>query len=687
MHMAQVSARTSPVSDTTTSGGSSGPSPKRHCLEGPLAFGAVDAAASFGIGLAPRACEKCRASKRKCDKKLPFCNRCQRLGARCYYARDAANNVIPAGAAPFFIYQPRSPAADVLLRGAEPLSGVTAGQILALVASGAGPGCPPPGDWRAGADAYFACVYPWFAVVHPGVFARQAADLLGSGSGGGSSADPHPAAALAAKDLALVAAAMALAARMRETDAGEQPVFDETYRAVKRLLAARLVACAGDPHPGVEAAQAAALLALYEYGHGDAAAAYRTLGLAAATARALGVGPGRLAGRGLGATACALGSGGVGTGGEEEEEQEEGEGEEGEEQQRNGCLWWGMFILEQFIHQDEAVRGLPFLLESPSRDTLLPDTPPPLPPPRRSLGSTSPPAPPRSPATPTPTPTPTRRRPRLSVRARAGGADLAAFQLSAKASTLFHRALRIDKERGRRPGGAPLAAAYAELDGEIRRATLALLERTLDWEAALDCFAMLVSALFTLYMPYLAILEQTPADALAASSSLSSPPGFGAPSSSSSSSSFSASPAPPPRSADMELATALAALRFACKMSTDILCKLNRDYARVAASSPPPRRYRHRSSPAYLCAPAPATCYLVILALAGLGRVCPAEAPACEAIIADKFETLRIFSFRWGIAETMMRRLEARLGISRERYLQRATIVPPPLHACFGGGP
>ena len=27
---------------------------------------------------APRACEKCRLSKRKCDKKLPYCDRCMR---------------------------------------------------------------------------------------------------------------------------------------------------------------------------------------------------------------------------------------------------------------------------------------------------------------------------------------------------------------------------------------------------------------------------------------------------------------------------------------------------------------------------------------------------------------------------------------------------------------------------------
>lgn len=29
-------------------------------------------------GFAPRACEKCRLSKRRCDKKLPHCDRCVR---------------------------------------------------------------------------------------------------------------------------------------------------------------------------------------------------------------------------------------------------------------------------------------------------------------------------------------------------------------------------------------------------------------------------------------------------------------------------------------------------------------------------------------------------------------------------------------------------------------------------------
>ncbi|KAG4216842.1 hypothetical protein PC116_g34677, partial [Phytophthora cactorum] len=98
----------------------------------------------------------------------------------------------------------------------------------------------------------------------------------------------------------------------------------------------------------------------------------------------------------------------------------------------------------------------------------------------------------------------------LSTNIIIGTEKFGGFQLSAKTACLFHRALRIDKERDARPGKMPLVSTYADLDREIRESTLTLLGETLDWEAMLDCFAMLVSsALFTLYMPYLAILENS----------------------------------------------------------------------------------------------------------------------------------------------------------------------------------
>lgn len=90
---------------------------------------------------------------------------------------------------------------------------------------------------------------------------------------------------------------------------------------------------------------------------------------------------------------------------------------------------------------------------------------------------------------------------------------------------------------------------------------------------------------------------------------------------------------------DPELRVALAALRFACKISTEISCKLNSGFDAGLSRSP-----------AILCAPAGATCYLVILAYSSISRIFPEEYDECQVAIAEKFESLWMFSFRWGIA-------------------------------------
>ncbi|KAI1100953.1 hypothetical protein F4804DRAFT_27241 [Jackrogersella minutella] len=589
----RISNEFSPLSETTPDS-SPGPSPKRNSLHGPP-YGDIEATAIRG--LAARACEKCRASKRKCDKKLPFCDRCKRLNAKCHYFQDISSNVNPQGTQ-FVIYQSRPLSHDALFRSTETLDGITASQILSLVSTSAGPGHPQV-DWRSAVTNYFFCVHPWFAVVHPAVFEQQVASLLaavdspqsetptspsngsveqhsfpGAGGGGGGFALTYPAAAPApSKVVALLVLTMYLNTRMRLTDAGEQPIFDETYRTAKRLLSPLLLACVGDPPPSVELVQCGALTALYEYGHGDAVAAYRTLSQTVLTARILGVRPGRVADGGNDAAMLSV------------------------DDEQSGCLWWAMFILEQSIHQDEDAKDLPFLLESPSRDTLLPETPPMTP---DSGFPASPPASSSSAMTSR----------RLSTSVLVGTEKFGGFQLSAKTACLFHRAIRIDKERDGRPGKMPLVAQYADLDREIRETTLTLLNDTLDWESTLDCFAMLVSALFIIYLPYLAILEHGSMTDAAATL----------------------------LSNNEELSTAVAALRFACKMSTDISCKINADFGAA------PR------SPAQLCAPAGATCYLVIQAFASLGRIFPTERHECQENIAEKFESLTLFSFRWGIA-------------------------------------
>ncbi|KAI1178127.1 hypothetical protein F4777DRAFT_144887 [Nemania sp. FL0916] len=574
---------------------------------------------------ASRACEKCRASKRKCDKKLPSCDRCRRLNAKCHYVQDPNfNNANPNGAQVVFLPQSHSLASDLLFRSAEPLEGISASQILSLVSLDT-PSGGPQHDYRHSITLYFNFIHPWFGVVHPTLFYRELQNVLGSAESrsppdmetspfshstadhqvtGQKSQSSHTVSPeLASKGFALLVVLMNLNIRMRLTDAGEQHMFDETYRTVKRILALLLMVCADGPNPTIELVQCGALMSLYEYGHGEIETAYQTLSQTAAVARVLGISATQKGESGIDDVPLTL-----------------------QEEQQN-CLWWGLFILEQFILQDDAMRHLPFVLESPSRATLLPES--------RIESRVMTPSPSTavflSPTLSSPRPTlPSSRQ--LTTDVEVGSQKLGSFQLSAKTASIFHRALSIDKERRKSPSEKPHMSAFNDLDNEIRMATKNLLAQSLDWETKLDCFAMLIGALFVLYTPFLAIIERcTPAMI----------------------------------ESDPELTIALMALRFACKMSSEISCKINLDFE-------PPSR-----SPAVLCAPAGASCYRVILAYACISRIFPEEHDACEKAITEKFESLWLFSFRWGFAEKMMRELEYRTGINRNHYLKNTSISPP----------
>ncbi|KAI0875677.1 hypothetical protein GGS24DRAFT_499627 [Hypoxylon argillaceum] len=620
----------SPVSESTSVTVSSpsrspGPRPLQNGRSsGSLASGdtAMTDAPFPSEAQASRACEKCRASKRKCDKKLPSCDRCRRLNAKCHYVQDPNfNNPNSNGAQVVFLQH--SLASDILFRGAEPLEGIAVSQILSLVTLDTTSGGSQH-DYRHSIDLYFNLIHPWYGVVHPTLFHRQLPSMLNPAESRSppdmelspfshsttdhqvttqKSQSSHTGSPeLASKEFAVLVVLMNLTIRMRLTDAGEQHMFDETYRTVKRILALLLMVCADGPHPTVELVQCGALMALYEYGHGEIETAYQTLSQTAAVARVLGITATQKGESGIDDVPLTL-----------------------QEEQQN-CLWWGLFILEQFILQDDAMRHLPFVFESPSRTTLLPESriesQMMAPNPSNAMLLTS--------TITSPRPTlPSGRL--LTTEVEVGSQKLGSFQLSAKTASIFHRALSIDKERRKYPGEKPHMSAFNDLDTEIRMATKNLLAQSLEWETKLDCFAMLIGALFVLYTPFLAIIEHSTPAAI---------------------------------ESDPELTIALTALRFACKMSSEISCKINLDFG-------PPSR-----SPAVLCAPAGASCYRVILAYACLSRIFPDEHDACQKAITEKFESLWLFSFRWGFAEKMMRELEYRTGINRNHYLKNTSISP-----------
>jgi hypothetical protein len=87
-----------------------------------------------------------------------------------------------------------------------------------------------------------------------------------------------------------------------------------------------------------------------------------------------------------------------------------------------------------------------------------------------------------------------------------------------------------------------------------------------------------------------------------------------------------------------ELSIALHALKFASKLSTDISCKMNAELAGEI------------DTVKYLSAPAAPTCYLVIVAYTGLQKVLPEDVAYSQTVMYEKFESLKFFSHRWGIA-------------------------------------
>lgn len=138
----------------------------------------------------------------------------------------------------------------------------------------------------------------------------------------------------------------------------------------------------------------------------------------------------------------------------------------------------------RLIHRDKISENLPFILESPEMNTLLPGA------------AAIPPTPAQSgrfdvkylieqPVDP---------RQQLPISVAVDVDNMSTFQLSAKIACLLHRALRHEHYIRDRPGYLPPVTSFSSLDSEIRAATMELLKNDVtNWQVTLDCFAMAVS--------------------------------------------------------------------------------------------------------------------------------------------------------------------------------------------------
>ncbi len=274
------------------------------------------------------------------------------MNARCHYLPDPLSANANASGAPIVVYQPVSLSSDLVLRHVDPLVAITVTQILSLISNPASPGESDP-DWRPSVGEFFTFIHPWFAVVHPIPFEKQVAELCSPAQDSpplvtsqpspvSSGHCDHPMSIKNAvsgyqtapehhlKQLALLVVAMHLITRLRWTESGCRPMFDGTYRTVKRLLALMLMGYTDSSQPSIELIQCAAIMALYEYGHGDSPTAYRTLSETVATANILGVRPGSID------PASARNLPGLDL-----------ESLSRIEKEQRGGLWWGLFILDQ----------------------------------------------------------------------------------------------------------------------------------------------------------------------------------------------------------------------------------------------------------------------------------------------------------------------------------------------------
>ncbi|KAK5996548.1 hypothetical protein PT974_01883 [Cladobotryum mycophilum] len=406
--------------------------------------------------ISTRACEKCTRSKRKCDKALPECGRCYRLNASCVY-----DYVAPQPRATSSRSKSGSQDGFRLDDGAVDGSENDVLEIKKILSS-------HEIDWRPSVRQYYYTVHNWFKIISQDKL--QEIMLLGSNDDQAwiqmQNADWQ--ADLDTKDTTtLLIVCMHLLIQMTDSSDPENSIFCSIYRATKRAFAT--LSCLATPT--IELVQCGAMLCLFEFGHSRSRFAYRTLSETVAMARIAGLKPGKYVG--------------------DLETKSDGNGE-GD----GGSVWWGLFILDQYIHLDPAMNDLPLILESPQEDDLLP---------MESViwdGQSH-----QIFARKVPITVP------FSV-------PLGSFQRAAQASTTLHRAHLWDT-RVRQEAKLSPVADFAHIDRTIRSLLDALLIQCPKWEVFCDAFAMCMSSIFILYRPYLVSgrkttpefhLEESPVD-------------------------------------------------------------------------------------------------------------------------------------------------------------------------------
>ncbi|KFY45916.1 hypothetical protein V495_02761 [Pseudogymnoascus sp. VKM F-4514 (FW-929)] len=287
--------------------------------------------------LAPNACSRCKGLKKKCDKGLPCCARCTRLGTRCQYdigTQDLRPVQTPSDTDSHRQpHQLPTPPSMSTRQGSPDVQSVLSmlqvcdddeslGRQIGAVIAGTG------ADVGIFCSTYFNTLHEWFPIIP----SRDIYDRIATLSTG-----PSP-------DFAILVLCIHLITKIDRNSCDCQTMM-QYYLTAKRFYA--LVTSSG--RASKELIQSGIILALYEYGNAMADTAYVSV-----------AGPARMA--------LLLGYDKTLS-----EERPDGVASyvEAEEQR---CIWWCIIIIERVMRMDSMDKQLPFITESPTPYSLLPST-------------------------------------------------------------------------------------------------------------------------------------------------------------------------------------------------------------------------------------------------------------------------------------------------------------------------
>ncbi|KAL9570464.1 hypothetical protein ACKAV7_005395 [Fusarium commune] len=274
--------------------------------------------------LVHQACEPCAYSKKKCDKAVPSCSRCIKLGIKCASAVYTVPATIVANPGHWLHSDPYEATGFNIIDPSFSISNSSIASLLACESSA----------WSRTMNSYFETVNSCLTIIHPKLFAARTQNLdLDLGV-----VPDNPATILLMVCMQIVT----------QTDHDRlfeccKTIQSDGYKAAKRILGI----LRGLSPPCIELIQCTILLALVKLKHGDNMRAYISIGDAYTLALALGIRPGQYieAERWLPVSY-------------------------NEEERR--CVYWSLLILDRLIHIDSNLTHIPLQVAAPADDDLLP---------------------------------------------------------------------------------------------------------------------------------------------------------------------------------------------------------------------------------------------------------------------------------------------------------------------------